>query len=76
MSGFALVAAFTVLQSGPDPLVEVRRGSLPIVITAPHGGRRPLLGVPDRTGDGVTKFVVVNDTNTDVLAENLQGLGI
>lgn len=71
MFGIALVAAFTVLQSGPDPLVEVKQGALPIVVTAPHGGRRPLMGVPLRTGDGVTKFVVVNDTNTDVLAEKV-----
>ncbi len=71
MSGIALVAAFTLMQSGPEPLVQVKHGTLPIVITAPHGGRRPLLGVPDRTGDGVTKFVVVNDTNTDELAEKL-----
>lgn len=70
MPGFALVAVL-VLQCGPEPLVVARAGELPIVITAPHGGRRPLLGVPVRTGDGVTKFVVVNDTNTDVLAEKV-----
>jgi N-formylglutamate amidohydrolase len=71
MSAIPLALAFTLLQSGPDPLVGVRRGDLPVVITAPHGGRRPLLGVPLRTGDGVAKFVVVNDTNTDVLAEKV-----
>lgn len=71
MSAIPLALAFTLLQSGPDPLVGIRRGDLPVVITAPHGGRRPLLGVPVRTGDGVAKFVVVNDTNTDVLAEKV-----
>lgn len=70
MSGFAL-AAMLVVQCGPEPLVVARVGELPIVVTAPHGGRRPLVGVPVRVGDGVSKFVVVNDTNTEVLAEKV-----
>lgn len=71
MPSFALTTAFLLLQCGPEPLVVSREGKLPIIITAPHGGRRPLLGVPLRAGDGVGKFVVVNDTNTDVLAERV-----
>lgn len=70
MPGFTL-AAMLVLQCGPEPLVVARPGELPVVITAPHGGRRPLLGVPVRVGDGVSKFVLVNDTNTELLAEKV-----
>lgn len=71
MTGFALTAALLVVQTGSEPLLLVREGKLSVIITAPHGGRKPLLGVPLRAGDGVGKFVVVNDTNTDVLAEKV-----
>jgi N-formylglutamate amidohydrolase len=52
-------------------LITVRKGNLPIIISAPHGGSLGIEGVPDRTGNGATKFVVVQDTNTDKLAAKL-----
>jgi len=48
---------------GHRDLVEYIPGTLPIVITAPHGGRETPSDIPDRTW-GTT----VMDTNTDVLA--------
>ncbi len=47
----------------------MKDGTLPVVISAPHGGKLPLPGVSDRTGDGVEQFVTVRDVNTDLLAE-------
>jgi len=60
-------------QGKPDlgKLLLVKKGTLPIVISAPHGGRLAIPGAPLRKGDGVAQFVTVNDTNTDQLAEKL-----
>jgi N-formylglutamate amidohydrolase len=44
-------------------------GTLPIVFSAPHGGREALPGVAARRGTGVTQFVTGRDTRTDELAE-------
>ncbi len=44
-------------------LIEVRRGQLPIILCAPHGGRERPDNIPDRT-HGVFAF----DTNTQELA--------
>ena len=52
-----------------DKFLLVKAGTIPVVVSAPHGGRLPLPGVGDRTGLGVDQFVTVRDTNTDVLAE-------
>lgn len=52
-------------------LITVRKGTLPIVLSAPHGGSLAISGVTDRTGNGATKFVVVQDTGTDKLATKL-----
>ncbi|MBS0209877.1 MAG: N-formylglutamate amidohydrolase [Planctomycetes bacterium] len=52
-------------------LVIVEEGTLPIVITAPHGGRDEVPGVPERQGRGVDQFVTQADSNTFELAHNL-----
>ena len=52
-----------------DQFLLVRAGTLPVVVSAPHGGKLPLPGVADRKGDGVEQFVTVRDVNTDQLAE-------
>jgi len=49
-------------------LVEVQTGTLPIIITAPHGGTEKVPGVPERMGVGVKQFATVRDTGTDKLA--------
>jgi N-formylglutamate amidohydrolase len=53
-------------------LVLAREGTLPIIITAPHGGREAIPGVAPRDTDGKPGggrgYVTGADTNTDVLA--------
>ncbi len=53
----------------PEDFVRVQKGTLPIIVSAPHGGRKVVPGVPERLGIGVKLFATVRDTNTDVLAE-------
>jgi N-formylglutamate amidohydrolase len=55
-----------------EDLLIVRDGDLPILITAPHGGKLDLKDVPVRTGDGLKKgpsgFFAGRDTGTEELA--------
>lgn len=53
----------------PAGLLTVVEGTLPIVLSAPHGGRAAVPGVPVRTGKGARNFVTARDTATDVLTE-------
>jgi N-formylglutamate amidohydrolase len=48
----------------------VKPGTLPIVVSAPHGGRTPIPGIETRKGDGIDKFAIVRDERTDQLAEH------
>lgn len=68
-----LVSSAVHAQESPkvESLITVQQGTLPIIISAPHGGRIPIPDVPERKGNGITKFVVVRDTNTDDLAMKL-----
>jgi N-formylglutamate amidohydrolase len=56
----------------PADLVLAREGTLPIIITAPHGGRDAIPGVAPRDTAGKPTggrgYVTGGDTNTDVLA--------
>jgi N-formylglutamate amidohydrolase len=56
----------------PANLVLVREGTLPIILTVPHGGREAIPGVAPRDTlgkpSGGRGFVTVTDTNTDRLA--------
>jgi N-formylglutamate amidohydrolase len=56
----------------PSDLVLARPGTLPIIITAPHGGRAAIPGVAPRDTQGMPKggrgYVTGGDTNTDILA--------
>ncbi len=65
----ALLGCLALPAPAADPpdfaeFVVVRRGTVPVILSAPHGGRAALPGVPDRRGEGVEKFVTVLDTNT------------
>jgi hypothetical protein len=52
-------------------LVFAQRGTLPLIITAPHGGTAPVPGVPERTGVGVRAFETARDTRTRELTESV-----
>ncbi len=51
-----------------DSLVVIRHGDLPIILSAPHGGRISPPDVPQRDGAGISQFATVRDGNTDRLA--------
>src|SRR5690606_24459729 len=47
----------------------VQKGTLPIIISVPHGGRKEVPGVPVRLGKGLTNFHTVRDENTAEMTE-------
>jgi len=53
----------------PADLVTVRKGTLPVIVSAPHGGRRAIPGAAERLGVGVARFATVRDANTAELAD-------
>jgi N-formylglutamate amidohydrolase len=53
----------------PEDLVIVRKGTLPVIVSAPHGGRLDVPGVAERKNTGVELFATVRDENTDRLAD-------
>src|SRR5687768_9363213 len=55
----------------PEDLVFVQKGTLPVIVSAPHGGRKDVPGVAERKNTGVELFATVRDENTDRLAELL-----
>jgi len=52
-------------------LVATERGQLPIILSAPHGGRLAISGVAKRAGKGVASFRTVQDVNTGRLVEQV-----
>ncbi len=52
----------------PDFLITVEPGTLPIVLSAPHGGIEPIPGIPVRVGKNVERFVTSRDGNVDKIA--------
>jgi N-formylglutamate amidohydrolase len=65
------VETFAQNQSEHQELLTVWAGMLPIILSAPHGGRQSIPGAPLRRGTGVTQFVTGRDNNTDELAETI-----
>jgi N-formylglutamate amidohydrolase len=57
----------------PADFVTVWTGTLPIILSAPHGGREPVPGIPLRRGVGVAQFTTERDNNTAELAELVAG---
>jgi N-formylglutamate amidohydrolase len=55
--------------SKPEDFVTVQKGTLPIIVSAPHGGRKKVPDVPERLGIKVANFTTVLDTNTAELTE-------
>lgn len=52
-------------------LVAIEGGDLPIILSAPHGGRGAIPGAAERRGVGVDSFKVKSDFNTGKLTEQL-----
>lgn len=69
MPWFTALALLTVPPANLDRFVLIQPGTVPVVLSAPHGGRLSLPGVPPRKGEGVAQFTTVRDVNTDRLAE-------
>lgn len=61
------------VSSEMNELVEVRRGNLPVIISAPHGGHLGIDKAPLRTGkaEGIKQFATVRDGGTDQLAKSV-----
>jgi N-formylglutamate amidohydrolase len=55
----------------PEDLVTIQKGTLPIIISAPHGGRKAVPNVPERKGIGIANFTTVHDAYTSEIAEKL-----
>jgi len=61
----------------PADLVLVHQGTLPIILTVPHGGREAIPGVRPRNLDGKSQggrwggFEGGGDFNTDILAQGI-----
>jgi N-formylglutamate amidohydrolase len=66
---FLPVQLFAQEQQEAAKLLTVWAGMLPIILSAPHGGREPIPGVPVRRGIGVPQFTTERDSNTAELAE-------
>lgn len=54
-----------------DKWVAYQAGSLPIILSAPHGGNLSIPGVPPRQGKGVKQFVARADSWTAQLTEKM-----
>lgn len=68
---FGFVESFAQDPSSPDKLLTLWAGALPIIFSAPHGGRQPVAGANVRRGVGVAQFTTGRDHNTDELAEKI-----
>jgi N-formylglutamate amidohydrolase len=67
------LAALAPAAEAPKPgeFVTVQKGTLPVILSAPHGGKKKVPDVPERVGKGLTNFQTVLDTNTAELTERL-----
>ena len=65
------VVSVASAQSLTRELITVAAGDLPIILTAPHGGRESIPDVPERKGKDVAQFKNRTDTNTDLLAAKI-----
>lgn len=74
MLALVAVPALALAQSPvvkPEDFVIVRKGTLPVIVSAPHGGRQPLPDIPIRFGNNIEKFVIARDENTAEIARTL-----
>jgi len=74
LCGLVLAATATQRLQAEAPrasLVTVQAGSMPLILSAPHGGSQPILDVQPRRGEGVRSFKTATDTRTGLLTEKL-----
>jgi N-formylglutamate amidohydrolase len=64
-------AALAQSPHAPDKWLTVWAGMLPIILSAPHGGRQPIPDMPARRGVGIAQFAASRDANTDELAQKV-----
>lgn len=69
--GFAANCACVGSHAEITNLIFVGEGSLPIVISAPHGGTNAIPGVPIRTNKAARNFTTLRDTGTASLSEKI-----
>jgi N-formylglutamate amidohydrolase len=70
LPAFCWLAVLLAGRALASDLVLVRPGELPVLLTAPHGGRQEVPGCDLRTPVG-DRFVTGMDVNTDVLAQGI-----
>src|SRR5262245_25537857 len=73
---FLLAGPTDAADGTPADLVLVRRGTLPIILTAPHGGRDTIPGIDPRRAKDTTSrqwggVRTGTDPNTDLLAQQI-----
>jgi N-formylglutamate amidohydrolase len=66
-----LLESFAQEASSLYKFLTLWAGTLPIIFSAPHGGRQPVAGANVRRGVGVAQFATGRDHNTDELAEKI-----
>jgi len=79
LARFILIVSITLLaaslwaqeQVGSQKFLTLWAGMLPIILSAPHGGRQSIPGISVRRGIGVAQFRTERDNNTDELAEKI-----
>jgi len=70
-SGAEGATAAQSTDTSASALISAISGNLPIILSAPHGGKEPIPGVSQRQGSGVARFSTGRDTRTDDLADLL-----
>jgi hypothetical protein len=59
-------------EKAPADFVLLQQGTLPIILTAPHGGRDPVPGIPARDVSGKgNRYVSSSDLNSDLIAQGI-----
>jgi N-formylglutamate amidohydrolase len=73
--GAALPLPALSAEREPTDLVFVQQGTLPIILTAPHGGREPIPDIPARDITNPPKdrkrYVTSSDRNSDLIAQGI-----
>jgi N-formylglutamate amidohydrolase len=77
LTAYAICLLFVIAPGVPgaaraqDELLMSWSGELPIILSAPHGGREPVPGAAMRRGVGIPQFTTGRDNNTDELAHKV-----